>query len=139
MAHYRINVLNNHLVYIEWKSNPLRDEAYRFVDDLSSLLNNASQPMYFISDLRHGRIIDIRAIHQLSELTTHKNWAGSTAFSENPLSKLFTTTFRKGIFKGGERNTFFPTPEEAISFLEEMAPGVTEGVNWTEILTQPQT
>ncbi len=70
----------------------------------------------------------------LSELTTHRNWAGSTAFSENPLSKLFTMTFRKGIFNDLERNTFFATPEEAISFLEALSPGISACMEWAKIL-----
>ena len=135
MAHYEIDMLNSHIIYIRWQSNPLRDEAYRFVDDLNALLDNADAPMYFISDLRKGRIIDIRAIHLLSDLTTHKNWAGSTAFSENPLSKLFTTTFRKGIFNGIERNTFFEKPEEAISFMVELAPDAVAGIDWSQVVS----
>lgn len=134
MTSYRINIISDQLVYIAWDKNPLRDEAYRFIDDLTVILDDATQPLYFLSDLRNGRIIDIRAIHLLSELTTHRNWAGSTAFSENPLSKLFTMTFRKGIFNDLDRNTFFATPEEAISFLEVLSPGISECMEWAKIL-----
>ncbi len=62
MTSYRINIISNQLVYIAWDKNPLRDEAYRFIDDLTVILDDATQPLYFLSDLRHGRIIDIRAI-----------------------------------------------------------------------------
>ena len=92
------------------------------------------ETQYFISDLRRGQIVDVCIIHQLGALTRHTNWAGSTAFSQSPISKLFLGSFRKMV-TASEKNMTFNLPEDAIAFLEVLSPNLTSEVDWPQILS----
>lgn len=131
---YAMNRLSPRLVMIVWLRTPLPDEAKDFIQALQTLLDHAESPQYFISDLRHGQIVDVRIIHQLSVLSQHANWAGSTAFSQSLISKLFLGSFRKMV-TATERNMTFDRPEDAIAFLEALSPNLTAGVDWSHILS----
>jgi hypothetical protein len=61
---------------------------------MHDMLDSAPQPLYFLSDLRKGRIVGMRAIAELGKCTQHPKWAGSTAFTQNPISRLFVDSFR---------------------------------------------
>jgi hypothetical protein len=131
---YHLMALNSRLIFITWERSPTHNEAQAFLHNLERWLNHATQPLYFISDLRQGRIVDIRVINQLGQLTKHPNWGGSTAFSQSPLSKIFVGSFQKMAHSAKETNSFFDMPEQAINFLEVIAPGVTQDIDWHAIL-----
>ena len=131
---YQFTKLHHTLVYIAWKRSPSTESGKAFIQALKQMLDQATEPLYFISDLRRGQIVDIRIIHQLIGLTQHRNWAGSTAFSQNPISRLFLGSFHKMLPSGLDKNATFDRPEEAIAFLEHLCPGLTASVNWPYIL-----
>jgi len=131
---YHFTTLHQTLIYITWKRTPSTENGKAFIQALQQILDQANAPLYFISDLRHGQIVDIRIIHQLIGLTQHPNWAGSTAFSQNPISRLFLGSFHKMLPAGLDKNATFDRPEEAIAFLEHLCPGLTSSVNWPYIL-----
>jgi len=131
---YAVNRLTPRLVMIVWMRTPMLNEAKDFIRTLENTLNQADEPQYFISDLRRGQIVDVRIIHQLGALTTHRNWAGSTAFSHSPISKLFLGSFRKMV-TASEKNMTFDLPEDAIAFLEGLSPDLTSEVDWPHILS----
>lgn len=131
---YAVSRLTPRLVMFVWLRTPLPEEAKDFIHTLQTILDNADEPLYFISDLRRGQIVDVRIIHQLSALTKHANWAGSTAFSQSPISKLFLGSFRKMV-TASDKNMTFDRPEDAIAFLEALCPDLTSAVDWTQILS----
>jgi hypothetical protein len=130
---YSVHQLSPCLVMIVWTRTPLPHEAKDFIQTLQTLLDKAHQPQYFISDLRRGQIVDVRIIHQLSALTRHHNWAGSTAFSQSPISKLFLGSFRKMV-TASDKNMTFDRPEDAIAFLEALSPDLTSTIDWPHII-----
>jgi len=133
MSTYTIEQVTPQLVYITWLRNPTDAETQQFLQDLNKILGNATQAQYFISDLRRGRIMSVRAINQLSQFTQHKHWGGSTAFSQNPISKMFAGNFHR-MSRDNEHNSMFDQPEQAIAFLEALQPGLTSGVQWSELI-----
>lgn len=131
---YTLTHLTPQLILIFWRRTPITDEAKAFIQSLQDTLDHASEPLYFISDLRRGRIVDVRIIHQLSQLTQHRNWAGSTAFSLNPISKIFLGSFQRLLTSTSDKNMTFDQPEDAIAFLEHLAPGLGATVDWSRVV-----
>lgn len=136
---YRFTWLNKRLVLISWSRTPDTIEAAQYIRDLKQLLDTAEEALYFITDLRRGRIIDLNVIRHLVDLSHHANWAGSTAFTENPISQIFGTTYQRLMGHKAEKNQVFNQPADAIAFLEALCPRITEGINWTDqlALTDP--
>ncbi len=138
---YEITKLTDELVFIRWLQTPA--PASKVVDqyliDLRAVLDESETPMYFLSDLRQGRIADVRSIQKLGQLTKHKNWAGSTAFSSDPITALLVRSFRSFATKVNSRNEMQTTPETALSFLETLKPGITEDVDWDTVIGKPAT
>lgn len=128
---YTIEALKQNLILIVWRQPPQRRQGYQYLRELEERLNAAEAPLYFISDLRKGRIADIRIISQLSR---HPNWAGSTAFSRDPMTRMLVGTYQRLTEKEQERNTMYDTPEQAIAFLESLEEGLTAGVDWVAYL-----
>ena len=137
---YEITKLTDELVFIRWLRTPGRDSKIedQYLNDLRGILDESPVPMYFLSDLRQGRIADVRAIQKLGQLTKHKHWAGSTAFSSDPITALLVRSFRSFATKVNSRNEMQDTPEAALSFLETLKPSVTENVDWDVVIGQPQ-
>lgn len=127
---YIIHELRFNLLLIVWDRRSLENSKpeANFVDDLKSRLDKASEPIYFISDLRNGRVINVRILQRLGALTRHDNWAGSTAFSSDPISNTFVGVFAK--FAHKEEREIWDTPEEAIVYLESLKEGVTQDIDW---------
>ena len=130
---YNIRAMNKQLFFISWKYTPNSKEAGDFVKDIEKLLDAAADLIYFISDLRRGRIIDTRIIQQLSALSEHPNWGGSSAFTQDAISKIFVSNFRRMIIKGQEKNSMFDRPEQALTFLESIEPGLTKDIPWNDL------
>jgi len=127
---YQIQQLNSQLVYIRWLKTPDTQTSQRFLEELTSLVESASDGVYFMSDLRQGRIIDIKQLQQLGILSQHANWLGSVAFSENPLSNVFANTYHRMLTNNKERNLIVKEADKALAFLETLQEGITEGIEW---------
>jgi hypothetical protein len=130
MPTYSFNPLSEQVVLITWVKNPSLDEAQSFITDLKTLLDNSPKPLYFISELSRGRIVDIRIIQQLGALTQHAHWSGSSAFTKSIISQIFVGQFQKSHPNIPERNQIFDQAQEAIDFLEALSPGLTTGIDW---------
>jgi hypothetical protein len=136
---YQIIQLSDELIYIRWHHTPKPNSGAdtQFLADLQKLLDEATTPQYFISDLRRGRIADMRSIRQLGQLTQHKNWAGSSAFSQDPITGLLVQSFRT--FSPGQLATndeIQAAPADALKFLEQLKPGVTDGIDWNAVINE---
>ena len=131
---YKIQQLNEQLIYIRWNRTPGDAECKAFMTELRALVHNNEKGLYFISDLRKGRIIDLDTINQLSRLTEHKNWLGSVAFTINPLSNIFAGTYRNMLIKEKEKNIIVPEADKALAFLESLQEGLTNDIDWEVIL-----
>ncbi|HEX2907629.1 MAG TPA: hypothetical protein VHO69_12245 [Phototrophicaceae bacterium] len=133
---YQIKKLTDELIFIQWRQTPTVNSEVenQYLKELEQLLTAAPQPVYFLSDLRSGRIVNLRAIRRLGELTQHRNWAGSTAFSKDPITSLLVRSFQSYAQKSPSKNEMQTTPEEALSFLEALKPGLTEGIDWPTVL-----
>ncbi len=133
---FTFSKLSDKLVLITWLKTPDKTAEDDYLKQLGELLDQAEHPLYFISDIRKGRIIGMRSIQKLSEFTAHKNWAGSTAFSKDPVSKILLSSFKALSAKSDSRNEMHTTPEEAIGFIETLEPGVTKDIDWDTVLTK---
>lgn len=131
---YNIHSMSEKLIWISWERTPTSQEAGDFLNQLKKLLDDADGLIYFISDLRRGRIIDMRVIQQLGALSAHPNWGGSSAFTESPISKLFVGNFQRMVVKDAGKNSMFDQPEQALAFLEALEPGLTENIAWNEMI-----
>lgn len=136
MTPYTFTRLNQHLVLITWLRSPRSDEAVQYITDLTRLLDDSPDPVYFISDMRKGRIMEMNIIRRLSELAQHSHWAGSTAFTETSLSRMFGENYRRMVVADKvERNKIFREPEQAVAYLETLCPGLAAEVDWDAVLT----
>lgn|GEM_PF-832090 len=135
MGEYNIQALSDRLFLIIWHRSPesLKIE-FDFLKDLRNRLDNAEAPIYFISDLRNGSITNVQTLHQLGQMTTHPNWGGGIAFSQSPLTKVFVRTFTRLIRNPQVSDGICATPEEALAFLENLQPGITQGIDWNAVL-----
>lgn len=131
---YEIKAIKPTLFLITWNGYPSNGEAAQFIRELTALLNNAKEALYFISDLRKGCIVNVRMVSQLVALTQHPKWGGSTAFSKQPISRIFLNSFERLLPEAKGDNNTFEHPEEAISYLEMLAPELTKDVNWQEFI-----
>ncbi|MBL8165670.1 MAG: hypothetical protein JNJ61_27040 [Anaerolineae bacterium] len=134
--YYRITPLKENLIYIKWyrAPRPNTHTVKEFITDLQTRLDTASVGLYFISDLRQGRIVDMRVIQQLAGLSKHERWAGSTAFSDNPVSNVLVRSFSRFAGQPKEHREIWTTPEEAIAYLESVKPGLSDEVDWKTLL-----
>ncbi len=128
--------LSSKLVLITWLKTPDNQAEEAYLHQLGEMLDQAEHPLYFISDIRKGRIIGIRAIQKLSAFTSHKSWAGSTAFSKDPVSRIMLNSFKALSAKSNSRNEMHTTPEEAINFIETLETGVTQDIDWDAVFVK---
>lgn len=133
---YRTLKLSDELVYIKWYATPTvgGHPESTFIDGLKMLLDSAEGGLYFISDLRFGRIMDMRIIQQLAALTKHPHWADSTAFSRSPVSAMLVSTFSMFAKQSSEHHEIWNTPEEAVAYLETLKPGIAKDIDWGHLL-----
>ena len=124
------------LVFIKWYktagANTKPEAAY--LDDLSQRLRKSPHPLYFLSDLRLGRIIDVGILQKLGRLTRHENYGGGSAFSEDVISNMFVGIFSH--FADAKKGTsvFYKTLPEALSYLEALKPSVTASIDWQDFI-----
>lgn len=101
-----------------------------YIDDLRMRIIASPHPLYFLSDLRQGRIVDVAILQRLGSLTRHSNYGGGSAFSEDVISSMFVGVFSKfaDVQKGS--SVFYKTIDQALAYLEALKPGVTTTVDW---------
>ena len=135
---YHFHALSVDLYLIRWDRVPTSAEATRFIDDHVRLLDEARHPLYFISDLRRGYIHEVAIVRQLARLVEHPNYGGSTAFGNRsrPIAGVFVSLFWHFARdrNPAEQDDMWPTPGEAIRQLEEMKPGITDGIDWQAVV-----
>ena len=134
--HYEIQPLSKQLIFVRWfpqatsRSRPQSE----YITEIAHLLNAATEPLYFLSDLRFGRITDVRLLQQLAKVTFHSSYGGSTAFSGSLLSELFVGVYSKFADPGEAENAFYKTLDQALGYLERIKPNITEGIDWQGIV-----
>lgn len=139
MTGYECIQLKPNLVLLRWHRTPDIGDPIeaRFIRELRQMLDEAEVSIYFISDLRKGKMINALTLRRLGQLTQHRKWAGSTAFSADPVTNLMVNVFKRYV-KGGaildNRNLTWNTPEEAIAYLESLHLGLTQAVDWPTVI-----
>jgi hypothetical protein len=138
---YEISRLSESLVYIRWLQTPSLNSASerQYLVDVTKLLDEASTPQYFVSDLRYGRIVTVTILRRLGGLTKHANWGGSTAFSSNPVTSIMVGFFSRFAHKERPQDEIWNTPEEALAYLESIQPNITADLDWNAILDSTST
>jgi len=132
---YTIVTLSEQLFFIRWHySPPVNRVLVEFLQDMERLLNVAGQPIYFISDLRRGRIANVETLLKLSNLADHPYWGGGTSFSRDRGTSLYTGVFAQFARKHGVDDKTYDTPEEALAYLESLAPQITAGIDWLSLI-----
>lgn len=131
---YSFRNLSKQLVLIRWEKTPNEKEREQFLHEVKRTLENAESPIYFISDLRRGRISDLQTIRQLIQILEHKNYAGSVSFSSDTRTKLIAGVFTKLANTEGMRDKDCETLEEAMGFLESLSAGLTKDIDWESVL-----
>jgi hypothetical protein len=130
--------LSAELLFIKWFKSPTVDSKSqsKFIDDMTRWLEDSPHPIYFLSDLRTGRIMDAMTIQRLGKLTYHANYGGGVAFSKDFVAGLFVGMFSK--FAEPERgdSVFFETVDQALAKLESIKPGITREIDWHHFGTQ---
>ncbi|MBZ0297014.1 MAG: hypothetical protein K8L99_30925 [Anaerolineae bacterium] len=134
MEAYALTQLSPQLVLIQWRRSPSAGEAYAFIQELEAVLNNAPEPLYFISDLRLGHIDHAVILRSLGQLTKHLNWAGSTAFGGTYQTQLYVNLFTRLSRVIKPEREIWDDPEKAIEYLESLSPGLTRGIDWDAAL-----
>ncbi len=131
-SYYDLRQVTDELIFIKWykTAHELTRPETDYIDDLIQRIKGAQQPIYFLSDLREGRIVDTGILQKLGSLTRHPNYGGGSAFSEDILASMFVGVFSKfaGVEKGS--SVFYKTFDEARAYLEALKPGVTSSVDW---------
>ncbi len=129
---YDLRQVTDELIFIKWykTANAFTRPESEYIEDLRRRLKDSPHPLYFLSDLRQGRIIDVGILQKLGSLTRHVNYGGGSAFSEDVISSMFVGIFSK--FADAEKGSsvFYKTIDQALSYLEALKPGVTTPVDW---------
>ncbi len=131
---YEIHKVKPDLIFIRWHRAPSRQSESQqvFLADLKTLLDQATEPIYFLSDLRHGVITNIETLRRLGELTTHHNWGGGVSYGTKFSTDMYVDTFEGlSLRKTGDHMAY--TLEDALAYLESLKAGLTEGVDWDSL------
>lgn len=131
---YRIAALKPNLVLIQWFRTPDDQSAdvLNWLEELREIVHNATEPIYFLSDLRHGRVKDIAALFELGILSKHPNWAMGVSFSESISSEVYAGLFSR---LSPREKPLADSLAAALTLLEEAKPGLTADVDWREAVT----
>lgn len=129
---YAIKPLSSQLVYIKWYKNPpiCNDFQNDFLAKLKTLLDQAQDKLYFISDLRKGRIHDAKFIRKLAFLlTNHPRYGGSTSFAMDGISRALVSVFTLAS-RRGYQTEIYPNADAAFSYIESICPSILDGIDW---------
>lgn len=130
---YRITCLKPNLVLIQWFESPpdRSPDVAAWINELRDMVQRAGTPIYFLSDLRAGRVTDVNALFELAIISKHKNWAAGVSFSSNISSKVYAGLFAR--FSQREQ-PIAGSLEAALHTLEAQHPGLTADIDWAAVL-----
>lgn len=130
--HYILLNITDELLFIKWYRLPSDQtkpqEAY--VHDLRTRMEESDHPLYFLSDLREGRIMDVSIIQQLARLTHHAHYGGGAAFSKDAFSSMFVGVFSRFAKPEKGEGVFYEKMEDALAYLEDLKPGLAHDIDW---------
>lgn len=131
---YTIRFLIPELLLIKWHQSPMQGaiEGLVFIDVLSEILEKSKQPIYVLSDLTQGRLMDVVQIRQLAKLTHHPHYAGSVAFGGHYQTSVYGGLFATVANRGDE---ICQDLAQALTRLEALKPGITATISQTELET----
>lgn len=131
-SYYDLRLATDELIFIKWyktANDHTRPES-DYIDDLRLRITTSPHSLYFLSDLRQGRIVDVGILQRLGSLTRHQNYGGGSAFSEDVISSMFVGVFSKFADAKKGSSVFYKTIDQALAYLEALKPGVTTNVDW---------
>ncbi|MDX2163767.1 MAG: hypothetical protein SF162_20800 [bacterium] len=131
---YSIRRVSPALVLIRWYTIPDDRAEQHYLEALEQVLNDCDRPCYFLSDLRKGRIITLSTLQALGALAHHPNWAGSTAFGDEPFTQIMVGSFQMFARSTPSANGLHTHAAQALAFLESLQPGITQGIDWETLL-----
>lgn len=133
---YKMQLLKPNLLVIRWLSVPA--EGYQpqsnYIAQFRAHLEAATQPIYILSDLRHGRITDVRILQQLGKLTYHPVFGGGTAFAGDISTEIYVGAFTRFASRSKQVDTVHTSLEAALAYLETLQAGITQDVDWSIVL-----
>lgn len=134
---YRITRVSNKMVFIRWFGEPENTKSEdQFIHELKAVLDEADNPVYILSDLREGRLKNVEAIRKLADLVEHHpNFSGGTSFSHDIYTPLFVGLYSKFSHQDKTVREIWPSLQEALSYLESLAPGVTQNIDWDRLIS----
>ena len=110
---YEIEWLTDRVILITWHKSPMDPNVTTaYIRELHEILYSVTEPIFFLSDLRKGRIQDVRALQGLAELTKHKNWGGGASFSQIGSCRFHHLCMVGLITKKLQKNTKKPSFEK---------------------------
>jgi hypothetical protein len=130
---YILTTLHSNLVYIELTANPTPIDYNDYVRQVNQILKSATEPVYFLVDFRQSITSNVSTIRRLAELTKHRNFGASIAFSSDHVRQVYANLFAALAAQGQSRN-FYQDAQAAIDALEALKPGLTTGVDWQAVL-----
>jgi len=136
--YYRLQALTEELIFIKWYrvAGKATKSKGQFIDDLTQLLDQAEAPIYFLSDLRQGRLVDVNIIQKLGGLTQHENYGGGSAFSKDVLSEIFVGLFSRFAAPKQGESVFYENFEDALAYLESLKAGLAQNIDWQTVLAE---
>jgi len=136
--YYRLQALTEELIFIKWYrvAGKATKTKGQFIDDLTQLLDQAEAPIYFLSDLRQGRLVDVNIIQKLGGLTQHENYGGGSAFSKDVLSEIFVGLFSRFAAPKQGESVFYENFEDALAYLESLKAGLAQNIDWQTVLAE---
>lgn len=134
--YYSIQHLKPNLVLIRWfRTPPMGSPVVRaWRENIMDLLDNATEMVYFISDLRVASVMDVNAIREtVNIMREHPNYGGGTSFSQKTSSALYANLFAR--LSRREQ----PSAESlaaSLMILEDLHPGITKDIDWKAALQE---
>jgi hypothetical protein len=129
MASYDFIRLADDLIFVRWNKIATEKDAQAYLSDLTSSIENATDKIYFFSDLRKGYITSTRVLREMGRLTAHPHWGGGIAIVEALTTEVFVRLF--GRFVEPEMTEFiFDDVHKACARLERWKKGITEPYDW---------
>jgi hypothetical protein len=130
--HYTLLNITDELLFIKWYRSPSAATKPQedYVDDLRARMEASEFPLYFLSDLREGRIMDVTIIQRLGRLTHHDHYGAGAAFSKDVFSSMFVGVFSRFAKQEKGEGVFFEKMEDALAYLESFKPGLAQNIDW---------
>lgn len=135
---YRITSLKPNLVLIQWFGTPQNQASIvqEWLNALWDIVHQATEPVYFVSDLRHGCVADVRALKELAAIANHPKCAVGVGFSKSISSEVYANLFAR---LSKDEHPMADSLEAALKMIEAEHPGLTTDVDWQAALDQTAT